>query len=520
MNKKPNVVFILIDDLGYGDISSFNENSKISTKNIDKLAENGMRFTDAHSTSPLCSPARYGLLTGRYNFRSKMKLSVLTGDSYCLIEKDCKTLPMLFKENNYNTACVGKWHLGLDWQLKNNPKPSDFGIDEKQYDFPVKRQDDMPWIELLSNKVAGIDIDYDKPIKYGPNNYGFDYFLGIPASIDQPPYVLIENDKVINAPNKAVGKKNFNRFIPEENLFYEYGPGADDFDFCQINDDLNDKVLDLIDEYSEKEEPFFIYYPTLGVHTPFLVNDEFKGKSGLNEYADFVLQIDDYVGKITKKLKEKGVLEDTIIVFTSDNGCSPAADYPFLTSKGHNPSYVFKGTKSSMYEGGHRIPTIFYWNNNIEKNTICDVNICQTDFFKTFASILNTEVNEKTAVDSFDLSPLLFNNGKYERKATVCNSSYGYLGLIKGNYKLMCCEQDGTSIDLIKHKMFEPNYKPKLQLYNLKEDISETHNIFDEEEGIVEDLMCELRRIIGDGRQNKGEKQSNFTPKYWPQIDF
>ncbi len=522
MKKKPNVILMLIDDLGYGDISAFNENSKINTKHIDKLCANGMKFTDAHSTSPLCSPARYGLMTGRYNFRSRMKCSVLTGDSFTLIEHNRKTLPKLFQDQGYRTACIGKWHLGLDWQLKENPHPADFGVDEGQYDYRLRvgREEFFPWIELLSNKVAGLDVDYQKPIRFGPNQYGFEYFFGMPASLDQPPYLYIENDRVVTPPTTTSGVQPFNRFSPTDNEKWEYGPSVASFDPAAVSDMMQEKVLHLLDEYSEEKQPFFLYYPTMAVHSPFLPNARFKGKSGLNSYADFVLQTDDYVGQITEKLKEKGLFEDTIFIFTSDNGCSPAADYPYLTERGHNPSYHFRGHKSSMYEGGHRVPTAIQYPNRIRAGSVCQDTICQSDFLRTFATLFDVTLDDETGEDSFDLTPLWFETGKSGRTATVCNSSYGYLGLIKGSYKLLCCEQDGMNIDLIKHFMLEPNYKPDFQLYDLSKDIGEQENLFHVYPNIAQPMMTELKRIIEKGRQTQGVPQKNFTPKYWPQADF
>lgn len=521
MKKKPNVILLLADDLGYGDVSVFNPDGKIHTENIDKLASDGMRFTDAHACSPLCSPSRYGLLTGRYSFRSRLKFSVLQGDSMTLIEKDRMTLGNVFKNAGYNTACIGKWHLGLEWELNDDPKPSDFDGKEEWYQNIPKRKPFTPTVNpSQASIVKGVDIDYSKPIKYGPNQYGFDYFYGIPASLDQSPYVYIENDRVIEQPTKITGLVQVDKRGAKTNKDWQAGPVAPSFNHEQVLDDMNDKVLELIDEYSSEEEPFFIYYPTPAVHSPLIPNKKFRGKSGLNEYADVVLQLDDMVRSISEKLKGKGIYDNTVFIFTSDNGCAGTADFPFLLEHGHNPSYIFRGNKFSIYEGGHRIPTIISYPALIKKDTVCDIDICLTDFFETFAQMLDVEYPSDYAEDSFSLMSLFTGEGKYERKANVCMSGGGYLGIIKDNWKLTCCENGGATKE---HMMAARDYKKldqKFELYNLKDDISEKNNIIDCNPEIAEKLLKELNTDFDNGRSNKGPKEENYKPEFWYQINW
>ena len=359
-SKKPNVILMLVDDLGYGDISAFNPESKIHTAHIDALAAGGMSFTDSHACSALCTPSRYGLLTGRYNWRSKLKYLVLPGDSMPLIEKGRMTMADLFRQNGYTTAVVGKWHLGLEWQLKA-PDPNDFDEDPETYQTLKPRTAELPEDPRDHNKVLGLDIDYTRPITWGPNQYGFDYYYGIPSSLDQPPFVYLENDHCLEQPTRVSGEYRLDRYGPSQQQKWERGPIAPGFDHRRVLDDMQEKVLELIDGFAAEGAPFFLYYPTPAVHGPLLPNEKFAGRSGLNAYADVVLQVDDMVRQITEKLKVTGLAEDTIFIFTSDNGCSGVADYPFLLSRGHNPSYHFRGRKCSLYEGGHRVPTIVSW---------------------------------------------------------------------------------------------------------------------------------------------------------------
>lgn len=521
MKNKPNVIFIFSDDLGYGDISAFNNQSKINTKNIDSLAKQGMMFTNSHACSALCTPSRYGLLTGRYSFRSKLKFLVLSGDSMPLIEKGRKTLGDLFKENGYATACVGKWHLGLEWQLNNNPVYTDFNSKPEIYDDIPARDGDEPSLAFSCPESArGLDIDYSKPIKYGPNEYGFDYFYGMPASLDTPPYVYIENHSVIEQPTYLTGEQRMDRRSADIYKQWEFGPSAPSFDHSRVLDDMNDKVLELIDKYSTDNKPFFIYYPTPAVHAPLLPNNKFKGKSGLNSYGDIVLQLDDMVGSIIERLKINKIEDNTIIVFTSDNGCSKVANIDELLSKGHNPSAIYRGYKFSLYEGGHRVPTIVRYPGKVKAGTICNENICHTDFFATFASLLGEKLSNDEAEDSFDNLPLWFETGKCERKSTVYSCSSGYLSIYKDKWKLLCCENGGDTKELNYSAKFNQPVSQNFELYDICNDPSEKENLVNKEKKVVNNLEKELTQIFDNGRSNTGVKVKNFEPKQWVQINW
>lgn len=518
--KKPNVILMFVDDLGIGDISAFNSEGKINTDNIDLLAKEGMMFTDAHSSSSVCTPSRYGLLTGRYAFRSRLKYSVITGDSMPLIERDRMTMADLFKQNGYSTACVGKWHLGLGWNLKENFRDNPV-MDKKYYeDIPERDLDTITRGVLFPTWVEGLDIDYTKPLLVSPNDYGFDYFFGMAASLDQPPFTYIENNKVLFEPTKISGEIVLNRVTAKMQEKWQCGPTAEGFDHEQVLDDMQEKVLELIDKFSDDEEPFFIYYPTPAVHGPLLPNKNFKGKSGLNAYADVVLQTDYYVGQIVEKLKEKGIFEDTIFVFTSDNGCSGVADIPLLEANGHFPSYLYRGYKLSLYEGGHRVPTIVSYPNKISAGSRCDTNICNTDFFATFADVLGVRLADDVAEDSFSNLKLWEGTNECARESTVYSGFTGFLGILKGAYKLNCVENGGTDAQFMADIFDNIVARQKFELYNIIKDPAEKENIIDRYPDVAKNLIDELSKVVDNGRSTVGEKQKNVADDNWFQINW
>lgn len=522
--KQPNVILMFVDDLGYGDISAFNENGKIHTPNINALTEGGIRFTDSHACSALCTPSRYGLLTGRYNWRSRLKCLVLPGDSEPLIEKDRMTMAHLFQQNGYHTACVGKWHLGLEWQLKEQPSPADFGEDARSYEPLSKRPrmgrdghfhfgDGVP--------VDGLDIDFTRPITFGPNQFGFEYFYGLPASLDQPPYVYVENDHVLEQPDHMTGEYHLDRDGATQQTQWQRGPIAPGYHHEQVLPDMNNKVLDLIDEYSADDKPFFIYYPTPAVHGPLLPTPEFKGKSGLNLYADVVLQVDDMVRQISEKLKANDIFEDTIFIFTSDNGCSGVADYPFLLEHGHNPSYIFRGKKFDIYEGGHRVPTIVHYPAMIRGAQVCDSNVCHVDFFRTFADMLGVALPDEAAEDSISNLPIWTGKETKVREDIVYSAGAGFFAIQKGPWKLELCEGTGAGGPLFGMIAQKKSLPPQgFQLYNLETDIGETTNVIDQHPELVAELKQLLTEHSVHGRSTPGKDQKNFEPEYWPQINW
>ncbi len=486
MNKKPNVIYILADDMGYGDISALNENSAFTTPNYDSLCKDGICFTDAHSTSAVCTPSRYGILTGRYNWRSKLKSNVLGGYSDHLIMPEIKTVATMLSDNGYHTACIGKWHLGMD-----------FG---KSEDFTEKKG------------FANCDgIDFTATIDNAPVDAGFDYFYGISASLDMPPYVYIENNKFTETPvniTRGEGKK-----------FWREGVTGDNFVHEHVLDNCASKVLEKIDEY--KEQPFFIYFPMNAPHTPILPAPEFIGKSGTNEYGDFVLHCDDILGRVVAKLKDNNILEDTIIIFTSDNGCSPTADFDELAQFGHNPNYVFRGHKADIYEGGHRIPYIIRWDNGIAPGQVCNHTVCLSDFMATMADIIGYNLADSEAVDSFSNLPLWSGEDTAVRSSTVHQSVDGSLAIRRGKWKLNMCKSSGgwPQTQREAEKLLPPD-APVFQLYDLENDIGETNNVILEHQDIFEDMRKELISAVLNGRTTSGTPQNNEGSPHWETAKF
>lgn len=519
--RKPNIVLIFADDLGYGDVSAFNPDSKIKTENIDRLASLGMKFSDSHATSAVCSPSRYGLLTGRYNWRSRLKRSVLPGASDALVEKDRETLASMLKNEGYRTAAVGKWHLGLGWQFQEEREFEKYGLDSDAFE-DLKEQFGRNGIFDASEPkpdLEGLDIDYSKPITFGPNQLGFDYFYGTPASLDQPPFVIIENDQVTEEPEFLTGEAHLDRGGPSDQQQWQNGVAAPNFIHQEVPDMMQDKVLKLIDEYSATEDPFFIYYPNHLVHQPILPQPKFQGKSGLGNYGDFVLQLDDYVGQVMDKLEEKGILEDTILIFTSDNGVSGVADLKHLNKCGHDSSAGLRGHKFEIWEGGHREPTIVSYPKLIKPGIESDAMISHSDFYYTIAELLNVDVDEDAAEDSISNLPLWTGEGQSVRGDIVHSSGNGGFSIRRGFWKLILVKDGGKGMpEDHPEEFFAPS-----ELYDLRDDISEEHNVIEDYPELVEDLTKSLEKQIKEGRSTSGSKQeNNFTNPSgeWDQIRF
>lgn len=479
--QNPNVVFILADDLGYGDISSFNPDSKISTPNIDRLAQDGMSFTDAHSSSALSTPSRYSILTGRYPWRTELKEGVLNGYSPAMITTDRRTVAQMLSENGYNTACIGKWHLGWDWEYKN-------GANNKK------------------------DVDFSKPIKNGPTDRGFDYYYGIPASLDIAPYVYIENNKVTSLPNHEIK--------PQKGLGLMHGGIAgQDFKPEECLANIINHSINYINEQKESSKPFFLYLPITAPHTPVLPADEFKGKTKIGAYGDFVVMIDDMVKKIREALEKNGQLENTIIVFTSDNGCAPYIGVKDMEKQGHFPSYIYRGYKTDIYEGGHRIPLIVSWKGKYKNDKNASL-VSLTDFYATFAQMVNHKLTDEEAVDSYSIWPILTKQKESVRKDLIYESGKGFLSLRTPELKLVF--NGGSGGWGFPNKPKELEKRPPLQLFNIKKDFVEKRNIINNKKysNVVKEMTATMKKYIVDGRSTPGKKVKNDTDNKWKQIEI
>lgn len=498
--KHPNIILVLIDDLGYGDVSCFNPESKIPTPNLERLAAQGRRFTDCHASSAVCSPSRYALMTGRYNWRSRLKRTVLAGTAPHLIEDGRLTIAELLRQAGYRTACVGKWHLGMDWQ-KADPQ--------------TVLNDDV------FNKVSPLPdwgLAYDRPIQNGPNAKGFDYFYGLTASLDQPPYVFLENDLPTCYPTKILGDDDCNHSFPDSMFKGDRGPAAEDFEFETAVPRCDAKVLELVEEYARGDQPFFLYYPSLAVHSPLAPAPEFQGKSPIGPYGDFVMQMDAFVGRLMDKLEETGIADDTILVFTSDNGCSTITDIPALQAQGHYPSAQYRGAKADIWEGGHRVPFLVRWPGHIAAGSTCEQTVCLVDMMATFAELTGQTYGDDAGEDSISNLPLWLGEDTPVREYTVHHSLFGCFSIRKGPWKLEMCAGSGSFNFPAEGKDTEG--LPPIQLYNLETDEGEKVNVCDAHPEIVAELRSVLTQYIVNGRSTPGAPQDNWPCENWPGLDW
>ena len=476
----PNIVYILADDLGYGDVGCLNPECKIPTPNIDRLAAEGVVFTDAHAGSAVCTPTRYGVLTGRYSWRSRLQRGVLWGYSPPLIPPERLTVARLLKEAGYHTAGFGKWHLGLGWQTKDGGVLSD------------------------NSRETGDKIDYGKPILGGPTALGFDTFFGIPASLDMVPYVYIEDDHVLEPPTGHVeGRRGY--------AFFRSGPIAPGFKHEEVLPTLLERAVGFVERHVRQQlgKPFFVYFPLTAPHTPILPTPDFQGKSGIGPYGDFVMEVDWVVGQVLDALDRTGVSKNTLVIFTSDNGCSPAANFKHLAEYGHFPSYHFRGYKADIYEGGHRIPFVARWPGHIKPGTTCDDTICLTDLMRTTAAIVGKQLPDNAAEDSYNILPDLLGTATSPiREATVHHSINGSFSIRRGKWKLELCPGSGGWSDPRPKKARELHL-PKIQLYDMTQDVGERRNVADQYPWIVYELTALLDSYVKRGRSTPGAPQQN-----------
>lgn len=454
-SARPNVVLILADDMGWGDIGAYNRYSAIPTPNLDRLASQSMRFIDMHSSSSVCTPSRYSVLTGRYPWRSRLDKGVLGGDSPSLIEPGRLTLPGMLKKAGYYTAGVGKWHLGLG-------------------DAPT--------------------VDWTKPFHPAPTDLGFDYFLGIPASLDMTPYLYFENDRAVAAPTAHTpggpGKD-------ASGAFWREGPMMPGFDFEQVLPTFTRKAIEVIDRQAGQDEPFFLYFPMPAPHTPWLPLPEYRGKSRAGAYGDYVVETDAMVGKVIAALEDKGALDDTILIFASDNGAywkeRDIDQYP------HRANAEWRGMKADIWEAGHRIPCMVRWPGHVAPGSVSNEIGSLTDFMATIAAALSLSLPNEAAEDSFNLLPALEQRNRAPIRETIIDESNdGMMSIREGSWKLELGLGSGgftapRRIDPAPHGV-------QGQLYDLSVDPGEQHNLWDQHPDIVERLTRLLDEARSAGR--------------------
>lgn len=478
--EKPNLIVILADDLGYGDVGCNNPESKIATPNIDRIAAEGMRFTDGHTSSGVCTPTRYSLLTGRYHWRTRLQSGVLGGFSLPLISEGRVTLASFLRDQGYHTACIGKWHLGMEWPLKGG-KVADDGAD---FGKPFKD------ISL---------VDYTSPIRSGPVDRGFDHYYGISASLDMFPYVWI-NDRL---PTEVASV---------EKAFHRPGPAGPDFEAIDVQPGITKRLIDYLGERAgaaKEGNPFLAYVPLASPHTPIVPTAEFQGKSGINAYADFILQIDRDMGLILAALESNGLAENTILVFTSDNGCSPQADFPELLAAGHKPSHIYRGHKADLYEGGHRVPFLVRWPGKVKGGSVSDQLVGQIDLLATMAEVVGAELPEDGGEDSFSFLPaLLGGNGEKGRASIVSQSINGSFAIRDGQWKLLLCPGSG-GWSFPRPGADDTTGMPEFQLFDLSSDPGEKNNLVADHPDRVAKMKAMMEEAIARGRTNAGPGLKN-----------
>ncbi len=452
VRERPNIVYILADDLGWGDLGCYNRESAAPTPNADRLASQGVRFTDMHSPSAVCTPTRYGVMTGRYCWRSRLKKGVLNGYSPNLIEPDRLTVPGLLKSQGYYTAGVGKWHLGLG----------------------TKEQ-----------------TDYSSPLTPGPRNHGFDYYYGIPASLDMDPYVYFENERVEALPTGRTDGQNSPRGV-----FWRAGAAAPGFRVEDTLPKLTAKVLDVLRErVKTPRQPLFFYFALTAPHTPWVPVQGFRGRSKAGDYGDFVTQVDDVVGQVTRLLDESNLGRNTLLVFTSDNGAhwTPEDKAKYA----HRANANWRGMKADIWDAGHRIPFMARWPGRIRPNSVSRELGCLVDLAATVADVTGARLPRDAAEDSFSLAPAL-RGGRGIRKAVVHHSNDGMFSIRQDNWKLSLGHGSGGFSQPVRLEVKAG--EPEGELYDIAADPGETRDLYSARPDVVERLTELLEKWKSDGR--------------------
>ncbi len=457
--KKPNIIFIMTDDQGYGDASCYNPESKIATPGIDRIAKEGIRFTDAHSGAAVCTPTRYGLLTGRYNWRSRLQSGVMvTGDKRgCLIDVSITTVPEFLRQHGYRTALVGKWHLGYSYQFPAGE------TDLKK----ITTQKPYGKFSVLAAPVGSKIID-------GPTAHGFDEFHGFHHAREM--HSWSKNDTVIET-------------IPLD----------------QVITRSTEESIRFIEEWSKASERFFLYLALGSPHTPIVPSDEWVGKSGVNTYADFVMETDHATVRVLETLDRLGIADNTLIFFTTDNGCSPEANIAELLVKGHDPHHTLRGMKSDAWEGGHRVPYVVRWPGVIAPGRVSDEIICHNNLMATCADILGVQLPDDTGVDSFSILPVL--RGDQDAAPThpfvIHHSIGGRFAIRRGDWKFIAAKGSGG--------WSKGDDGKSSQLYNLADDRGESVNLVGANPEVAAELLKLLETAVANGRTTPGPKQENDT---------
>jgi len=470
--ERPNIVLIFADDMGIDSVSAFNDELGFETPHLDRLAAQGMSFMDAHTTSAVCSPSRYGLLTGRYNWRSRLKRGIVGKWERPLIEEHRLTLPAMLKQNGYDAGMIGKWHLGHHW-----PKQG-------------------------GGTTANLDeIDFAGRITGGPNSIGFDSWFGddIP---NWPPYAWRENETLLGPITTTASELGLKGVTD--------GPAVADWNLEAVLPEYAKRCSEYLLERKGNGDPFFLYFSMPSPHTPIVPNAEWKGKSGISDYADFVLETDWAIGEVLRSLDASGHADNTLVLFTTDNGTSTAAGFKELESKGVNLRANWRGNKADAFEGGHRVPFIVRWPGKVQAGTRSDELISVADIMATCAEVIGHDLPDEAAEDSVSFLPVLHGETLEAplHEAVVCHSISGHFALRSGKWKILYCQGSG-GWSAPKEVVAAKQDLPEIQLYDLETDPKETTNVYQQHPEVVSDLTAILRRYVETGRSTPGERQKN-----------
>lgn len=493
--SRPNIIVILADDLGYGDVACYNPQSKIPTPHVDRLASEGMRFTDAHAPSAVCTPTRYGLLTGRYAWRTRLKSGVLDGFSPPLVEPDRVTVASLLRQQGYATACIGKWHLGMQWTRRDGTaETSDRG--------------------QAKGVRSGADIDFTRPFAGGPLAVGFDHYFGIAASLNMSPFCFLQGDRVVRLPVLPQERIRDDNFAATDE-----GVRSPDFTIRSVVPRLAGESIAFIEQNADAAKagnPFFLYAPLTAPHLPVVVNDEYRGKSKAGGYGDFVFETDAFVGAVLEALDRTDLAGDTLVLFTSDNGglyhyweakeVDDVKHYKIrgraahIREFGHQGNAHLRGTKADIWEGGHRVPFVVRWPGKTPADSVSDELVELTDVLATAAAIAGAELPPGAAPDSRSILPALLNPrpDKPVRDFSVHHASTGVFAIRQGPWKLIPHRGSGG---FTQPRALDPAKEggPPGQLYNLVTDPSESRNVYADHPDVVERLTTLLKAVRDNG---------------------
>ncbi len=480
--RRPNIILVLADDLGYGDVGVQNPQSKIPTPHLDRLAAQGLRLTDAHSPSAVCTPTRYGILTGRYCWRTELKRGVLRPYDAPIIEQGRETLATLLKKQGYATACIGKWHLGIDWAT-NKPDAA----------RPKPRQG-----------IPDAQVDLSQPFAGGPTAAGFDYYFGVDVP-NYPPYCFLQNNEIVGpTPDRP----------KPDHVYGHPGRMQEGWELVDILPTLQKKAVQYVEQRAadDGEQPFFLYLPLTAPHTPIVPAPAYQGKSEAGDYGDLVAQVDATLGSIVETVDRLGIGENTLIIFTSDNGSPARAGDPHLRSAewaapgavtrlfGHNPNTPWRGMKGDAWEGGHRVPCLVRWTGTVPAGKTSDALVCLTDLFATIAALVEYPLPESAGEDSYNQLALLLDEASAEpiRQEVVLHTLSGTYIVRRGPWKAIFGLGSGGFTP--PHVIKPQDGEPPGQLYNLADDPRETTNLWATHPKIVAELSARLAQYQQSGR--------------------